>query len=314
MKLRLFVITLLACVALVWLPAAAFAWSNGPNGADGFGTHDWVLREANRLAAQKNAGWVRLSVALPHTDDPDTIFHDTYYHVYDVWGSQYGNAPKKVVLYYGKALAARKAGNWTAASKMVGIMAHYYADICNPMHTDQSDAEDAIHSPYESDAQRYSDRPGENSSWARFDGYTATRNVTAYTRNTAAASHEQYAALVSGYASEGMSSGVVSITAQSLNRAANGLADLLISIKNRVSGGGVAPAPTPTPTPSPTPTVTPTPTPPPTPYVGVVYITATGEKYHRDGCRYLSQSKIAISLADAKARGYTPCSVCDPPQ
>lgn len=41
-----------------------------------------------------------------------------------------------------------------------------------------------------------------------------------------------------------------------------------------------------------------------------VYITRTGSKYHRDGCQYLRQSQIAISLSDAKARGYTPCSRC----
>ncbi len=45
-----------------------------------------------------------------------------------------------------------------------------------------------------------------------------------------------------------------------------------------------------------------------------VYITTTGTKYHRDGCRYLSDSKIAISLSEAKAQGYTPCGVCKPPQ
>lgn len=44
----------------------------------------------------------------------------------------------------------------------------------------------------------------------------------------------------------------------------------------------------------------------------IVYVTHTGEKYHRDGCRYLSKSKIAISLKDAAAR-YAPCSVCKPP-
>lgn len=44
-----------------------------------------------------------------------------------------------------------------------------------------------------------------------------------------------------------------------------------------------------------------------------VYITNTGEKYHSDGCQYLSKSKIPISLSDAKARGYTPCSRCGPP-
>lgn len=43
-----------------------------------------------------------------------------------------------------------------------------------------------------------------------------------------------------------------------------------------------------------------------------VYITNTGKKYHRSGCRYLSKSEKSISLSDAKNRGYTPCSVCKP--
>jgi len=42
----------------------------------------------------------------------------------------------------------------------------------------------------------------------------------------------------------------------------------------------------------------------------IVYITNTGEKYHRDGCSSLSKSKIPISLSDAIARGYTPCARC----
>jgi hypothetical protein len=44
-----------------------------------------------------------------------------------------------------------------------------------------------------------------------------------------------------------------------------------------------------------------------------VYITRTGEKYHRDGCQYLRQSRIATTLRDAVKRGYGPCSVCKPP-
>jgi cbb3-type cytochrome oxidase cytochrome c subunit len=43
-----------------------------------------------------------------------------------------------------------------------------------------------------------------------------------------------------------------------------------------------------------------------------VYVTKTGEKYHRDGCRYLRRSKIPMSLKEAAAR-YGPCSVCKPP-
>ncbi len=41
-----------------------------------------------------------------------------------------------------------------------------------------------------------------------------------------------------------------------------------------------------------------------------VYITNTGTKYHNSGCRSLSKSKIAISLDDAKAKGYEPCKNC----
>jgi len=44
----------------------------------------------------------------------------------------------------------------------------------------------------------------------------------------------------------------------------------------------------------------------------IVYITKTGSKYHRSGCRYLSRSKIPIMKSEAIARGYTPCSVCNP--
>ena len=43
-----------------------------------------------------------------------------------------------------------------------------------------------------------------------------------------------------------------------------------------------------------------------------VYVTRTGKKYHRDGCRYLSSSKIRSTLQDA-VRAYGPCSVCKPP-
>jgi hypothetical protein len=45
-----------------------------------------------------------------------------------------------------------------------------------------------------------------------------------------------------------------------------------------------------------------------------VYGTRTGSKYHRDGCRYLSKSKIPMTLKQAKERGLTPCSVCNPPK
>ena len=81
------------------------------------------------------------------------------------------------------------------------------------------------------------------------------------------------------------------------------------------------PLPTLSPTPSPTPYPTPTLAPVPTPIIQnsqddisiTVYITKTGSKYHRSGCRYLSRSSIPISLSEAK-KYYSPCSICDPPQ
>lgn len=45
----------------------------------------------------------------------------------------------------------------------------------------------------------------------------------------------------------------------------------------------------------------------------IVYITKTGSKYHRAGCRYLARSCIPIPLSEAKKLGYMPCSVCRPP-
>lgn len=41
-----------------------------------------------------------------------------------------------------------------------------------------------------------------------------------------------------------------------------------------------------------------------------VYITNTGSKYHKNGCQYLRESKNAVTLAQAKSWGYTPCSRC----
>ena len=43
-----------------------------------------------------------------------------------------------------------------------------------------------------------------------------------------------------------------------------------------------------------------------------VYITDSGEKFHRFGCSYLNDSAEAISRAQAEEKGYTACSRCEP--
>ena len=44
----------------------------------------------------------------------------------------------------------------------------------------------------------------------------------------------------------------------------------------------------------------------------IVYITKTGTKYHREGCRYLQKSNYPITRQKAIAQGYAPCKVCKP--
>jgi hypothetical protein len=44
-----------------------------------------------------------------------------------------------------------------------------------------------------------------------------------------------------------------------------------------------------------------------------VYVTASGKKYHTQGCSSLRSSSIPMKLSDAVAAGYTPCSRCNPP-
>ena len=45
-----------------------------------------------------------------------------------------------------------------------------------------------------------------------------------------------------------------------------------------------------------------------------VYITPHGKKYHRKDCYHLRKNRIPLSLKEAKARGYQPCSHCKPPK
>ena len=42
----------------------------------------------------------------------------------------------------------------------------------------------------------------------------------------------------------------------------------------------------------------------------IVYVTNTGNKYHKSSCSYLKKSKIQTTLSEAQNQGYTPCSKC----
>lgn len=46
----------------------------------------------------------------------------------------------------------------------------------------------------------------------------------------------------------------------------------------------------------------------------LVYVTKSGKKYHRADCSHVRAGAAAIPLREAKAKGYTPCSRCKPPE
>ncbi|HOH29323.1 MAG TPA: thermonuclease family protein [Candidatus Hydrogenedentes bacterium] len=45
---------------------------------------------------------------------------------------------------------------------------------------------------------------------------------------------------------------------------------------------------------------------------GIVYVTRTGNRYHRKQCSMLSRSGIPVPLEEARKRGLTPCGHCRP--
>ena len=228
------IITTSLLVVAMLLPATnAAGWANGDSRGVGFGTHDWVLFEAARLAG--DPAWIDMPVALAATDDPDKVFFDKQYHHYDVWGLRYGNSPKKVASVYAQLLKAYGDGDRVLASKYLGHLSHYYSDTCNPIHTDESLAESFMHRSYEAQVSTRTSSPGMNRKWLKYDGYRKATDVRAMTRRAAYASHPYYKTLVLDYRKHGYNLRVSRITKASLNRAVNDLADIIRTVSARRS-------------------------------------------------------------------------------
>lgn len=140
------------------------------------------------------------------------------------WGSEWGGADEATAVWFRRTKRRLEAGRERAASRALGIMSHFVADVANPMHTDSSEREDRVHSSYESAVDR------------RIEDYTFGYNgrddarPARRTRRVAKAAHEYYSSLVRAYDEHGYSELVDSITRRQLNRAANALADLITSL------------------------------------------------------------------------------------
>ncbi|MDP9068027.1 MAG: hypothetical protein M3N53_06740 [Actinomycetota bacterium] len=226
---RIAVALLLTSALLTGVAPSAAGWSNGRAGPDSFGTHDWILDRAARAVAS-DLPWLRLRVALRATDDPDTrdgIDHasGSWWHVWDEWGSTYGGAPEAAKVWFARAARRHEAGRDRAASRAVGILAHIVGDVANPMHTDQTDTEERIHSSYEVAVDSRSEREDNVYSFS-FNGRDPARPYRK-TRSVARTAHRYYGELVRNYDRYGYNAAVHRITQMQLQRAANALADLL---------------------------------------------------------------------------------------
>jgi hypothetical protein len=136
-----------------------------------------------------------------------------------------GAADEAAQVWFRRTKRHFNAGRERAASRALGIMSHFVADVANPMHTDQSDKEEPIHGPYESDVdERIANYP------FRYNGRDAAKPA-ARTRRVARAAHKFYRELVRAYDRHGYNRRVHRITKRQLKRAANALADLLISLE-----------------------------------------------------------------------------------
>lgn len=215
--------------AVAFVAPVAGAWSNGVGGCDSYGTHDWILDQALGAVGER-AGWVRTRVALRATDDPDCrdgIDHasGSWWHVYDRWGDTYGGADEAAAVWFRRTQTRIEAGRERAASKALGYLAHIVGDIANPLHTDQRDREEGIHSSYEEAVDRRIGGYGFDHDGV--DPASPARRV----RRVARLAHRSYLELLRGYDRSGYSRAVHRITKRQLDRAADAVADLLISLR-----------------------------------------------------------------------------------
>lgn len=209
----------------------ALAWGNGPQAGAGFGTHDWIVANANRFAVSQGTLWLDVDVAVRASGEPDLIPGDQYYHAYDRWGKRYGNAPARVAWLYTQAVTRLRKGDRAGASRSVGLLSHYYADACDPLHTDDSKFEPRIHGRFERVIDRSLGSAGSRPSWARYDGYQRVKYASATTVAAAKTTHKSYASFVKEYRRHGFSSKVQATGKKSLARATNGIADIIMSIQ-----------------------------------------------------------------------------------
>ncbi len=139
--LIILILPLLTTIAFLPIPHVD-AW--------GHATHYFIINEA--VDNISNDSWADAfeyytEELLSGSVAPDVLWQDWDNHLYYP-GDTTGNAPASAAKWYDFARANFSVANWEDGFYAAGVMAHYYADPCVPVHTDVLwDG----HSAYESD-------------------------------------------------------------------------------------------------------------------------------------------------------------------
>lgn len=238
---RIAAITVTSLLLVAATASSAFAWANGGDNGNGYGTHDWLLEHAITLAGG-NGDWVDVKTALLASDDPDSQGTSTYLHTYMEYGRAQGG-PQQVADVYYKLVQAYQAGNYTEASRQLGVMSHYYSDITQPYHTDTrgTSSVNSRHYNYEVDVSAITRRYSDSTGWLT---NRSRKTVTDVRRNAVSAAlyaRTKYVNLDASYKYHGAVKGYAyTATGYVLNRAVNDLADIIATVP---SGQGLAEAP-----------------------------------------------------------------------
>ena len=215
-------------IALFVMPVHAFAWSNGPDGGDSFGTHDWILYQALTLA---RPAWVDTQTALFATDDPDSTFpaSDKPNHMFLPSGA-YRGGPDTVATMYRQLLDAHQAHDDEAASRYLGWLAHYYGDLCVPFHTMTGYSDSALHLQYELKVNSLTTTPGACADWITVWSRSAVNDIRVRAIDAAMLSRSAYPTLATDFMLSGWDETSQMITRMMLSRAVNDLADVISSV------------------------------------------------------------------------------------
>jgi len=227
---------------------AAQAWQNGPvSPACGRTTvQQWILQQAAAEASRSGCDWLQLSAALQTVGLPDTRVHDFRYHLYEHWnGQRKGAAPERASVYFALVRDALATGDTDTASRLFGMLAHYYTDASDPLHTAACRAERRMHRPFElrvmtelshrrAFEQRVVLRIVRSDALAAARGGDIARaavgqDIARYTARSAKRAHRAYRLLVRTYLRHGFCRTVRRSAATTLVRAVHGVASLLVA-------------------------------------------------------------------------------------